>query len=393
MCPRLFSTCELDRSSVLRHHVKCAAHVPPQHTHTHGTMWRRYDAFVQAGVAGMRATQVTHRWQGTLTELSETRAEQNKLLAQVMKTAAPDPSDVDKDETGSVRLTGSGSDSDGSGSPAAASTDDSSTITQMIAGPDGKVTALSGGSRPVSTRGKSRAQQSLLHRIRSRGRVASSSRLSEEDTRRWGQLNDLEAELSQRLREEREDAHPFLEAASKAMSNAIKQDAALMRGGASLTSFSAHAAEAGAQAERASHSGSPGARPFRAPSPPRPDSGASYEPSGAAKPLWETPHGVIAVDVVRTYGPDDQHSEASDDEAATDNDSSDNDGDGASEDAYVVVTSDDVSMHISDKGPPHPGPAAMHRAAEPRSVAPARFLRCFRQLLARCARTGRGRSA
>ena len=43
----------------------------------------RYDAFVNAGIAGMRATKMTHRWKSTLIDLSNVRSEQNRLLSQV----------------------------------------------------------------------------------------------------------------------------------------------------------------------------------------------------------------------------------------------------------------------------------------------------------------------
>ena len=55
-------------------------------SHQHPMRMYSYDAFVVAGIAGMRATQVTHRWQSTLTELSNNRAEQNRLLSKVRHT-------------------------------------------------------------------------------------------------------------------------------------------------------------------------------------------------------------------------------------------------------------------------------------------------------------------
>ena len=290
---------------------------------------------------------------------------------QVMKTTAHADSQAKDDDNKSVRIQSSDSDSD-HGGPSPVTT---------VCDAQGRVIGVSNSSVPMTP--MSGARHSLRRRIGSaRGAVVSGSKLSEQDTLLWASLNEQEAELAQRLEEERDDARPFIEAASQAMSSAIKLDAACMRRGDDPKSFSSHALETasrdgvtGSSPGGASGVGggggagagsSPGAGAgagagaggvgtgrkgvFVAPSPPRPDNGASIAASGGARSVWETPHVVIAADVVRTYGatavhPLAHHDDDDDDDVYGGSDSSDgatgdgSDTDGSDGDGGTVASS------------------------------------------------------
>jgi len=273
---------------------------------------------------------------------------------QVMKTASSTPppktqkqSSTTVARTGSFRVTPSDSEES---LPEA----ESLAPVTVTTGSHPRIVGISGGRMVPSARGNKSGKRSLLKRLRQRQHdtkfSGSTSKLSDGDTERWEQLNTAEEALASALEEQKEEAQPFIEAATTALSSAIKKDAALMCLGVSAASFSAHAQEsgldkslfvfdeampdqtagagagAGAGTEAGSRAAGAGAgagdtSPEHAdagntpPSPslwlrqaaPRPDNGSSLDGRCAAKSVWESPHTVIAADVVRTFGSGPSH--------------------------------------------------------------------------------------